>query len=220
MWICPGCSTENTDSAGTCHRCATPRGLPNPDAPPVLNYATTGRRYAAILLKFVPVFAISTAAMVYAIRGGDSLPGFLQYDVRSGTTVWVVVTVVLYVASLILSIQFFGQTFGKLLLGLRVVNKSGAPATNLKKMLYELVSPFSLDLRLRCDMMRWKDRCPIWADRWIGTAMLYGDPPGFPDAPDPDPPTIPTPKASASLLASPNSPTPPHPVCYRNLVRR
>lgn len=153
--------------------------------PDALNYATTLRRYASIFLEFVPAFAISTAAQILEIRGGASWLGFMMASGKNDSSLWLFFVIARYAAGLLLSIQLFGPTLGKLLLRLRVVDEAGTPSTTLRKLLYEFAAPFSFDPTLRCQMWRWKGRRRIWADRLLGTALVFGQPP---DLPDPDQP--------------------------------
>jgi uncharacterized RDD family membrane protein YckC len=125
-----------------------------------------------MLLDYVPAFAVSTVAMIVDFNGNDGwldvlLPNVMDDSFRSG-----VFLVVIYYVILLSSIQLFGQTLGKYLLGLRVVDESGTPATARQKMKYELLAPFSLDSAYRYQTFQWGYRRRIWADRWAGTGDL------------------------------------------------
>ncbi len=143
MWTCASCDAENSDMSEICHECAVVRDVPvEPDSGPTLDYATVGRRYGANFPDYVAAFAVSTVAMIVDFNGNGDwldvlLPNVMDDSFRSG-----VFLVVIYFAILLLSTQLFGQTLGKVLLGLRVVDESGVPATARQKMKYELLAPF------------------------------------------------------------------------------
>jgi uncharacterized RDD family membrane protein YckC len=197
MWTCPSCSAQNTDSAATCHQCATlrkyPVARPDPDSPtyrappgPKLNYASVGRRHAASTLDFVPALVILIVAGILMPDWGDGRWDFRVFTPGEDSFLWLPLLLVMRAAGVTLSIQLLGQSPGNLFLGLLVVDESGAPATTRKKMLYELVYPLSPDLWHRQNMWQWKNRRRIWADHWLGTAMIHGDPPDLPDPDSPD----------------------------------
>ena len=163
MWTGASCDAANTDRSAGCYRCATLRkyAVVHPTshqhsllAPtrPALNYATVGRRHGAMYLDIVAAFAVPMVAMILNINGIGRWLDILFPDLADESFWSGVFVAVIYFVIQLISARLVGRTFGKHLLGLRVVDEGGGPASVGQKTKYGLLAPFSLDSAYRVDV--------------------------------------------------------------------